>query len=198
VGALEPASKSPDSPAAAAAKPADFDAALAGELRDAAALSEARSAAAIRQSAVARSPNRPVDEGAAAAEPVAQPEAPARPEADAEVAEVVLLKTASHPAPVGQATDSAPVEPPTPPVSWPPFGASWPAPDAHRGTWPGPAAPLPAVVAARQAQPQFPTEMWAQSSQEVMSRGNVRVCHRCTLPVSTQARFCRRCGTQQA
>ena len=198
VGALEPASKSPDSPAAAAPKPADFDAALAGELRDAAALSEARSTAAIRQSAVARSPNRPVDEGAAAAEPVAQPEAPARPEADAEAAEIALLKTASHPAPVGQAADSAPVEPPTPSVSWPPFGASWPAPNAHRGTWPGPAAPLPAAVVAQQAHPQFAVEMWTQSSQEVMSRGTVRVCHSCALPVSTQARFCRRCGTQQA
>jgi ribosomal protein L40E len=201
LGALEPASKSPDRPAAAAAKPADFDAALARELRDAAALGEARSAAAIRQSAVANSPNRPADERTAAAPPVAQSEAPARPEADAEVAEiaeVALPETASQPGPVAQATDAVPVEPSTPPASWPPFGASWPAPAAHRGTWPGPAAPLPAVVAAQQAQPQFAVEMWAQSSQEVMNRGTVRVCHRCALPVSTQARFCRRCGTQQA
>jgi ribosomal protein L40E len=106
--------------------------------------------------------------------------------------------TASRPVPVGQAADTAPVGPSTSPVSWPPFGASWSAPNAHRGTWPGPAAPLPAVVAARQAQPQFAVEMWAQSSQEVMNRGTVRVCHSCALPVSTQARFCRRCGTHQA
>jgi ribosomal protein L40E len=198
VVALEPASNSPGVPAAAAYEPADFDTALADELRDAAALREARSAAAIRQSAVAHSPNRPADEGAAAAKPVEQSEAPARPEADAEVAEVALPMTASHPAPVGQAADAAPGEPSTSPVSWPPFGASWPAPNAHRGTWPGPAAPLPAAVAARQAQPQFAVEMWAQSSQEVMNRGTVRVCHSCALPVSTQARFCRRCGTHQA
>ena len=198
VGAFEPASESPDSPAAAARKPADSDAALADELRDAAALSDARSAAAIRQSAVAHSPNRPADEGAAAAEPVARPDAAARPEADAEVAEVGRLETASHPAVLDQAAQPAPVEPSTPPVSWPPFGASWPAPDAHSGPWPGPAAPLPAVVTARQTQPQLAVEMWAQSSQEVMNRGTVRVCHRCALPVSTQARFCRRCGTQQA
>jgi hypothetical protein len=198
VGALEPASKSPNSPAAAAREPAAFEAALAGELQEAAALSEARSAAAIRQSAVTHSPNRPADEVAAAAEQVAQPEAPAWPEADAEVAEVARLESAPHPAPVGQAADAAPVEPYTPPVSWPPFGASWPAPDPHSGTWPGTAAPLPAVVAARQAQPQLVVEMWAQSSQDVMNRGTVRVCHRCALPVSTQARFCRRCGTQQA
>ena len=40
-------------------------------------------------------------------------------------------------------------------------------------------------------------EMWAQSAQEVLNRGSVRVCHHCALPVSTKARFCRRCGTQQ-
>jgi ribosomal protein L40E len=197
VGALEPASSSPDSPVAAARKPADFEAALAGKLREAAALSEARSAAAIRQSAVTHSPNRPADEGAAVAEPVAQSEAPAWPEADAEVAEVARVEAAPLPAPVGQAADTSPVEPSTPPVSWPPFGASWPAPAPHSGMWPGPAAPLPAVVAAQQVQPQLVVEMWAQSSQEVMNRGTVRVCHRCALPVSTQARFCRRCGTQQ-
>jgi hypothetical protein len=198
VVALEPASDSPGVPAAAEYEPADFDTALADELRDAAALREARSAAAIRQSAVAHSPNRPADDGAAAAKPVEQSEAPARPDADAEVAEVALPMTASRPVPVGQAADTAPVGPSTSPVSWPPFGASWSAPNAHRGTWPGPAAPLPAVVAARQAQPQFAVEMWAQSSQEVMNRGTVRVCHSCALPVSTQARFCRRCGTHQA
>ena len=198
VGALKPASKSPNSPAAATREPAGFEAAPAGELQEAAALSEARSAAAIRQSAVTHSPNRPVDEVAAAPDPVAQSEAAAWPEAGAEVAKVARLETASYPAPVGQAADTAPVEPSTPPVLWPPFGASWPAPNAHSGTWPGLAAPLPAVVATQQAQPLFAAEMWAQSSQEVMNRGTVRVCHRCALPVSTQARFCRRCGTQQA
>jgi ribosomal protein L40E len=52
-------------------------------------------------------------------------------------------------------------------------------------------------VAAQQANAPTVTEMWAQSSQEVLNHGTVRVCHRCALPVSTQARFCRRCGTEQ-
>jgi ribosomal protein L40E len=39
--------------------------------------------------------------------------------------------------------------------------------------------------------------LWAESAQQVFDRGSVRVCHQCALPVSTQARYCRRCGTQQ-
>jgi len=39
--------------------------------------------------------------------------------------------------------------------------------------------------------------LWAESAQQVFDRGSVRVCHHCALPVSTQARYCRRCGTQQ-
>jgi hypothetical protein len=198
VVALEPAYKRSGTPAASAGEPAGPDATLASELQEAAALSEARSTAAIRLTAVTHSANRPADEVAAAAEPVAQLEASARPEADAEVAEAARRKTASQPAPARQAADATPAEPSNPPVPWPPFGASWPTPDPHAGTWPGPAAPLPAVLAAQQTQPLFAAEMWAQSSQEVMNRGTVRVCHHCALPVSTQARFCRRCGTQQA
>jgi len=41
------------------------------------------------------------------------------------------------------------------------------------------------------------TALWAESTQQVLDRGSVRVCHHCALPVSTQARFCRRCGTRQ-
>ena len=139
--------------------------------------------------------SEPAVSDAAAAEPVAPIEDPARSQGDAEAAEVARRTTASQPAPGRQAANA---EPAPRPVAWPPFGASWPAPNPHRGTWPGPAAPLPAVVAAQHAQPLFAAEMWAQSSQEVVSRGTVRVCHHCALPVSTQARFCRRCGTQQA
>jgi hypothetical protein len=85
------------------------------------------------------------------------------------------------------------------PAAWPPIGASWPVPEAPRAPWPGPqAAPLPAaIVAAQQAAKQAGPAIWATSSQEVISHGNVRACHHCALPVSTHARFCRRCGTQQ-
>ena len=139
--------------------------------------------------------SEPAVSDAAAAEPVAQIEDPARSQTDAEVADDARRTTASQPAPGRPAADAAPAPRP---VAWPPFGASWPAPNPHRGTWPGPAAPLPAVLATQHAEPLFAAEMWAQSSQEVMNRGTVRVCHHCALPVSTQARFCRRCGTQQA
>ncbi len=84
-------------------------------------------------------------------------------------------------------------------TSWPPLGASW-QPQAHPGRpWEVPAdTHVPAIIAATKA-PQPPAaSMWAQSSQEVLNRGSVRVCHKCALPVSTHAKFCRRCGTQQA
>ncbi len=193
-GVPQPAYQGSNTPAPDELEPAGSDATLAAEPQEPAAPTEARSAAAIHEMAVTHSANSQPDE-VATAEPVTQIEVTARPEADAQVAEVERRKTTSQPAPSRQATGAAPSKPP---VSWPPFAASWPAPNPHRGTWPGPAAPLPAVVAAQHAQPLFAAEMWAQSSQEVMSRGTVRVCHHCALPVSTQARFCRRCGTQQA
>jgi ribosomal protein L40E len=84
------------------------------------------------------------------------------------------------------------------PAPWPPLGASWPAQTAAGAPWPGPnTAPVNAIVAAQQALEPTLEEMWAQSAQEVLNRGSVRVCQRCALPVSTQARFCRRCGTKQ-
>lgn len=88
---------------------------------------------------------------------------------------------------------------PSAPAPWPPLGASWPAPQNPSQAWPAPnAAAVPAVVAAGQLSTPSVSEMWAQSSQEVLNRGSVRACHKCALPVSTHARFCRRCGTQQA
>ena len=88
---------------------------------------------------------------------------------------------------------------PQAPAAWPPIGASWPAKETPGAPWPGPEAPpVPAAVAAREAALPVLAGMWAQSAQEVLSRGSVRVCHRCALPVSTQARYCRRCGTKQA
>jgi len=91
------------------------------------------------------------------------------------------------------------VQPPAPAASWPPLGASWRIRENPDAPWPGPdAASVPAVVAAQQAPTQAMAEMWVQSSQEVMNRGSVRVCNNCALQVSPAARFCRRCGSQQA
>jgi hypothetical protein len=79
---------------------------------------------------------------------------------------------------------------------WPPLGASFPN-QPRIGAWAGPEeSGVPAVIAAQAAEPDM-ASMWAQSAQEVMNRGSVRVCHKCALPVSTHARFCRRCGTEQ-
>jgi hypothetical protein len=84
--------------------------------------------------------------------------------------------------------------------AWQPIGASWPAPEAPHAPWPGPqpSAVPAAIVAAQQADRPAGPAIWAASSQEVMSHGNVRACHQCALPVSTHARYCRRCGAQQA
>ncbi len=91
---------------------------------------------------------------------------------------------------------------PTPEVpaatAWPPLGASWPSRKDQTAPWPAPEATVvPAAVAAQRISTPTVADMWVQSSQEVMNRGSVRVCRACALPVSTQARFCRRCGTAQ-
>jgi ribosomal protein L40E len=128
-------------------------------------------------------------------------ESAAQPDAHPDVAEVAP-KPAPPPA---AASPTVPLEAPPlyrapqAPAAWPPLGASWPARETPGAPWPGPEAPsVPAAVAAREAALPVLAGMWAQSAQEVLSRGSVRVCHHCALPVSTQARFCRRCGTKQA
>jgi ribosomal protein L40E len=91
---------------------------------------------------------------------------------------------------------------PEAPVPWPPIGAGWPPQNVAATPWPGPDPALlsASVAAASQADgaesPPIAT-IWAESAQQVLNRGNVRVCRHCALPVSTHARFCRRCGTQQ-
>jgi hypothetical protein len=135
----------------------------------------------------------PEPEPVAVAQPVAQPVANATRELpDRPVDGPVAASTAVQDQP---ASDTVAPMPPTP---WPPLGASWPTRERRGAPWPGPdATAVPAVVAAKQVHAPTMAEMWVQSAQEVLNRGSVRVCHHCALPVSTQARFCRRCGTQQ-
>jgi hypothetical protein len=90
------------------------------------------------------------------------------------------------------------------PAPWPPIGARWPTQTSPAAPWPMPHADVPAsVVAAARADQSEMAEsplvaaLWAESAQQVLDRGTVRVCHHCALPVSTQARYCRRCGTRQ-
>jgi ribosomal protein L40E len=137
-------------------------------------------------------------------------ESAAQPDAHPEVAEVAPepappLATPSPAPPLAAASPTVPMEAPPlyraprAPAAWPPIGASWPARETPGAPWLGPEAPsVPAAMVAREASLPVLAGMWAQSAQEVLSRGSVRVCHRCALPVSTQARFCRRCGTKQA
>jgi len=161
------------------------------------------------------------------AEPTSRPATPHEPAwirvqreaseaASAQAAEIGQLVPA-EPEPI-EATPVVPVAPPpampavqpvaaapqrpTPEVqaatAWPPLGASWPSPKDQTAPWPAPEATVvPAAVAAQQISTPTVAEMWVQSSQEVVNRGSVRVCRSCALPVSTQARFCRRCGTAQ-
>ncbi len=132
------------------------------------------------------------------------------PDADREVADAAARRSAETPdeARTGQRPPAVPA-PQTPnervaadsmpAVPWPPIGPNWTAPEKPQRAWPGPeAAPLPAILAAQQAGTPTVAEMWAQSAEEVLNRGSVRTCQRCALPVSTHARFCRRCGTKQA
>ena len=122
-------------------------------------------------------------------QPRERPEPPTQPQLFDMPAAQPAQPQASGPDAIGRRTPAAP---------WQPLGSSWPAGQDPRAPWPGPQVPaaLPAV-AAQQASASTVTAMWAQSSQEVLNRGTVRVCHRCALPVSTHARFCRRCGTPQ-
>jgi hypothetical protein len=176
---------------------------------------DARRAAAVRLSAVTCgeqpvNPTQPAlfDIQIAAQSNPAPPTHPARPEADQDAIETSKHQPAqtkrSQTREVSTSVLAPAVQPapaaaePLPASSWPPLGASWPAQADPSAPWPGPDTNLlPAVVAAQAAPAPVLTDMWLQSSQEVLNRGAVRVCHRCALPVSTQARFCRRCGTRQ-
>ena len=131
--------------------------------------------AAVTQPAAVNEPAAVVQP--AAPLPVRVPQAPV---AQAPVAPVPLVP--------------ATIEQPAP--TWPPLAAQYPAPIVQGPVWPAPiGVPTPAAMLSTQA---ARTEMWVQSSQEVMNRGTVRVCLHCSLPLSTQARFCRRCGTSQS
>jgi hypothetical protein len=107
-----------------------------------------------------------------------------------------IKRRPAGPAPVASQSAEAP-------APWPPIGASWPPQNAPAAPRPGPdpalvSSSVAAAHLAEQAESPLVTAIWAESAQEVLNRGSVRVCHRCALPVSTHARFCRRCGTQQA
>jgi len=184
---------------------------------------DARSAAAVRLSAVAAtrsdraigseflpSSDEEATQAPAAQQPLFDPSQVAQEGVDPDVLEAI--RNGSVPAPnrtparrSGPSASelSAPAGPessrPAPSGPWPPLGASWPAPADTNAPWPGPeGAPVPAAFALQQTEVPILAEMWAESAQEVLNRGSVRVCHHCALPVSTQARYCRRCGTQQA
>jgi len=193
----EPAEAIPGEPAPASEHAAETAAATAATLPPAPPASthrpppEPEPPAPVRRTSLASKPPLwlRVQREAAESAPARSFDEPDRRLADGPAAAPVL-------SPSRQAAD-APAAPPANP--WPPLGASWPSHEQPGAPWPGPdATALPAVVAARQGSTPTMAEMWVQSSQEVLNRGSVRVCRECTLPISTKARFCRRCGTQQA
>lgn len=138
----------------------------------------------------------------AAPEPTVAPEAPRAPEPA-----LTQLPLAAAPAALPRQTppqpEVAPLPVDQPGTVWPGLGLPWPSPLPRPSSdvWSPPTstAPSPAFLSARAAAAAGPSpvDMWAQSAQEVINHGSVRVCHHCGLPVSTHARFCRRCGTSQ-
>jgi ribosomal protein L40E len=117
--------------------------------------------------------------------------------------------------PASQAPEMPPAPSPAParetPASaeqsqlWPPVGAERPPrPAPEAAPWPAANTDVAASMAARNQLDQAAQEeaalvsaMWAESAERVMDRGAARVCYRCALPLSTHARYCRRCGTNQ-
>ena len=100
--------------------------------------------------------------------------------------------------------EPTPIAAPNPDESseWQTVGASWLSAARSQAPWRIPIAsqmPASVVTASHSDAAESPlvAALWAESAQQVFDRGSVRVCHQCALPVSTQARYCRRCGTQQ-
>jgi hypothetical protein len=197
VETFTPAAQVTLDPEAAPAQPADT-------LIDLSAVNPERQRAPQREPAWIRF-QRDATESPSAPEPETVESVPAAAAMPVWPAPVGLAVPAAPPVPAApQAVPAspqrpAPEAPAAPPATaWPPLGASWPSREDPTAPWPAPdATAVPAIVAAAQILTPTIAEMWAQSSQEVVNRGSVRVCGRCALPVSTKARFCRRCGSPQ-
>ncbi len=91
-----------------------------------------------------------------------------------------------------------------PAQEWQSIGANWPPRPSEPTVWPPLDADIATSMAARGQLDRAADEetarlsaMWAESAERVIDRGSTRVCYRCSLPLSTQARYCRRCGTNQ-
>jgi hypothetical protein len=143
-------------------------------------------AAARRSPGSRRQPESAVPDEIAA-EPIAPPPA-------AEPISPEPAERASWPPPTPAAGHAAP----QPPVE------ARPAPQAEPVPWPPAEADVAASMAARQSLDRAEEDeaaqisaMWVESAQPVLDHGAARVCYRCSLPLSTFARFCRRCGTNQ-
>jgi hypothetical protein len=135
-------------------------------------------------------PSAPVRRLAQRSQP--QPPPPAEPQAQWPAAEATDVRAAQG------AREEQP--------AWPPVAAPAPATRQPVAPWPVEDQTLAAasVVAARSHQDRAESDaaaqveaMWAESAQHVLSQGSVRACRHCALPLSTHARFCRRCGADQ-
>jgi ribosomal protein L40E len=121
------------------------------------------------------------------------------------VPEIVAQEPEPAPPPASASSASwAPAPRPEQPQEWQPIGAHWSPRPSEPAAWPPPEADVAASMAARSQLDQTAEDeiarvsaMWAESAQRVIDRGTARVCYRCSLPLSTHARYCRRCGTNQ-
>jgi hypothetical protein len=122
-------------------------------------------------------------------QPPAVPETPSRPQVD-EVGTPVWHMVAPEAAVAPQAPAPGPTAATPAKTNGHDHGAEpqWPAAPA----WPASTAPRPAPTGA--------DAIWAQSSRDVLNRpgpAGVQACLNCGLPLSSTARFCRRCGSSQ-
>ena len=205
------------SPTAEAPSPGATSSPATDELAAAAATNTTVLLRRFRASRPATDPTTPVLGTAAATEP-AVATAELAPAAEIAAAAVVAEAAAAAPAPPVE-TPLPPARPPVdtvetpvwrmvapetalPPAAAPPVAA--PKTNGHDRSaepqWPAaPAWPAAAASSSRNVPVTGADAIWAQSSKDVLNRpeAGVQACLNCGLPLSSTARFCRRCGTSQ-
>jgi ribosomal protein L40E len=157
---------------------------------------------------VAATVEPPIEEPTVAAGP-AVPAQPGPPESAPEPKPVPVDLPLTEPAAatLAERVGWTMVAPETPLVAEDRVAAAQPTGNGHETapSWPGPSdapqwpTPRPAPVAAGHRPHHGTNALWVASSRDVVSRpgSGVSACITCGLPLSANARFCRRCGSRQ-
>jgi peptide methionine sulfoxide reductase MsrB len=151
---------------------------------------------ALRPSVQARWPATPPKDAPSSPVPTAlPPAAPIPPQTPPPAVQATALPAAPEAEPQWPAAPAWPAGEPSSTSSWPidPSAApSWPASQpGAAGSWPAGQSRASRVTAV--------DAIWAASSRDVLNRPEtgVQACVNCGLPLSSTARFCRRCGANQ-